>query len=123
MALKKLLIANRGEIAVRVARAAADLGIVTVAIHAEDDAASLHVHLADEVLPLSGHGVSAYLDGPQVVRLARQAGCDAIHPGYGSWPKVRPSRAPVQRAGCASSGRRSRRWSCSATSCGRALRR
>ncbi len=83
MALRKLLIANRGEVAVRVARAAADLGIATVAIHSQDDAASLHVQVADEALPLSGRGVPAYLDGAAIVRLARAAGCDAIHPGYG----------------------------------------
>ena len=83
MALRKLLIANRGEVAVRVARAAADLGIETVAIHSQDDAASLHVQVADEALPLSGRGVPAYLDGTAIVRLARAAGCDSIHPGYG----------------------------------------
>ena len=83
MALRKLLIANRGEVAVRVARAAADLGIATVAIHSQDDAASLHVQAADEALPLSGRGVPAYLDGTAIVRLARAAGCDSIHPGYG----------------------------------------
>ena len=83
MALRKLLIANRGEVAVRVARAAADLGIATVAIHSQDDAASLHVQAADEALPLSGRGVPAYLDGTAIVRLAREAGCDSIHPGYG----------------------------------------
>ena len=83
MALKKLLIANRGEVAVRVSRAAADLGIATVAIYSEDDAASLHVQVADEALPLSGRGVPAYLDGAGIVRLARAAGCDSVHPGYG----------------------------------------
>ena len=83
MALKKLLIANRGEVAVRVSRAAADLGIATVAIHSQDDAASLHVQVADEALPLSGRGVPAYLDGAGIVRLAHAAGCDSVHPGYG----------------------------------------
>ena len=83
MALKKLLIANRGEVAVRVSRAAADLGIATVAIHSQDDAASLHVQAADEALPLSGRGVPAYLDGAGIVRLAHAAGCDSVHPGYG----------------------------------------
>ena len=83
MALKKLLIANRGEVAIRVSRAAADLGIATVAIHSQDDAASLHVQVADEALPLSGRGVPAYLDGARIVRLAHAAGCDSVHPGYG----------------------------------------
>jgi len=81
--LTKLLIANRGEIAIRVIRAAADLGIATVAIYSEDDADALHVHKADVALPLSGRGVPAYLDVAQIVSLAHDAGCDAIHPGYG----------------------------------------
>ncbi|GIZ50006.1 acetyl-CoA carboxylase family protein [Noviherbaspirillum aridicola] len=83
MPITSLLIANRGEIAIRIARAAAELGIRSTAVHAEDDAASLHVRKADRALPLSGRGARAYLDGKQIVELARQAGCDAIHPGYG----------------------------------------
>ena len=79
----KLLIANRGEIAIRIAAAAADLGIDTVAIYSQDDARSLHVRRADESLALDGSGTSAYLDIESVVRAATQTGCDAIHPGYG----------------------------------------
>ncbi len=78
-----LLVANRGEVAVRVVRAAAELGIRTVAVHAEDDAASLHVRLADDAHALVGTGVAAYLDGGQLVDLAEAAGCDAVHPGWG----------------------------------------
>jgi acetyl/propionyl-CoA carboxylase alpha subunit len=81
--IKKLLIANRGEIAIRVARAAAELGIATVAIHAEDDTASLHTRKADEARALKGKGPSAYLDMREIVAVAREAGCDAVHPGYG----------------------------------------
>ncbi|HEY2708290.1 MAG TPA: carboxyl transferase domain-containing protein [Caulobacteraceae bacterium] len=81
--MKKLLIANRGEIAIRVARSAAEMGIATVAIFAEDDAASLHVRHADESAPLSGIGAAAYLDIAQVVAIAERTGCEAIHPGYG----------------------------------------
>jgi acetyl/propionyl-CoA carboxylase alpha subunit len=77
------LIANRGEIAIRIARAAADLAIATVAVYSEDDAASLHVRRADEAVALSGRGVPAYLDIAQIVHVARERGCDAIHPGYG----------------------------------------
>ena len=78
-----LLIANRGEIAIRVMRAAAELGIRTVAVFSEDDAASLHTRKADESRGLSGRGASAYLDIDQIVALAVSAECDAIHPGYG----------------------------------------
>ncbi len=79
----KLLIANRGEIAVRIARAAAELDIRTVAVFSEDDAASLHVRRADEIAPLSGSGPAAYLDGEQLLRAAAEHECDAVHPGYG----------------------------------------
>lgn len=80
---KSLLIANRGEIAIRIARACADLGIRSVAVFAEDDAASLHTRKADLALPLQGRGVAAYLDRPQLIALALEQGCEAIHPGYG----------------------------------------
>ncbi len=59
MGLEKLLVANRGEIAIRVMRSAAELGIRTVAIYSEDDAASLHVQMADEAQGLTGSGVAA----------------------------------------------------------------
>lgn len=80
---KKLLIANRGEIAVRIARTAADMGIATVAIYPQDDAQSLHTRLADAAAPIAGSGAAAYLDGAAIIGVAREAGCDAIHPGYG----------------------------------------
>ncbi len=79
----KLLIANRGEVAIRIARAAADLEIPTVAVHSTDDERSLHVLRADESLALPGTGPRAYLDIEQIVVAARRAGCDAVHPGYG----------------------------------------
>src|ERR1043166_5699114 len=81
--MKRLLIANRGEIAIRVTEAAAELGLTTVAVFSEDDAKSLHVIRADEASPLRGGGAAAYLDGEQIVAVAQQAGCAAIHPGYG----------------------------------------
>ncbi|RAK59000.1 carbamoyl-phosphate synthase large subunit [Phenylobacterium hankyongense] len=81
--MKKLLIANRGEIAVRIARTAAEMGIATVAVFSEDDAASLHTRKADEAVALTGSGPAAYLDVAQVVGVALAQGCDAVHPGYG----------------------------------------
>ena len=78
-----LLIANRGEIAIRIIRAAAEMGIRTVAIFPDDDAASLHTRKADEARRLNGAGAAAYLDGEQIIAIARDARCDAIHPGYG----------------------------------------
>ncbi len=83
MPIARLLIANRGEIAIRIARAAADLGIATVAVHSEDDAASLHTRVADEAVALPKSGAAAYLDIDAVIAAAKDAGCDAIHPGYG----------------------------------------
>ncbi|MFM8376596.1 MAG: biotin carboxylase N-terminal domain-containing protein, partial [Phenylobacterium sp.] len=79
----RLMIANRGEIAIRIARTAADLGVETVAVYAADDAASLHVRAADTAIDLGGTGVAAYLDIEGLVATARAAGCDAVHPGYG----------------------------------------
>ncbi len=81
--MKKLLIANRGEIAIRIARTAADLGIATVGVHSEDDDTSLHVRKVDEIRALSGRGPAAYLDIAEVIAAATSAGCDAVHPGYG----------------------------------------
>ncbi|MFX5570582.1 biotin carboxylase N-terminal domain-containing protein, partial [Acinetobacter baumannii] len=74
---------NRREIALRVQRAARDLGIATVAVYARDDANSRHRLLADEAVALDGEGPAAYLDIPAIRAAARRTGCDAIHPGYG----------------------------------------
>ena len=83
MPIRKLLIANRGEVAVRISRAAAELGIETVAVFSQDDAASLHIKLADQALALEGRGPAAYLDAEALAAAAQTAGCDAVHPGYG----------------------------------------
>ena len=82
---KKILIANRGEIAIRVMRAANEMGKKTVAVYAEEDKLSLHRFKADEAY-LIGQGLSpvgAYLSIPEIIRVAKMAGADAIHPGYG----------------------------------------
>jgi acetyl/propionyl-CoA carboxylase alpha subunit/acetyl-CoA carboxylase beta subunit len=81
--IARLLVANRGEIAIRVLRAAADLGIETVAVYSEDDAASLHIRQADRAVALKGIGAGAYLDGAAVIAVALAEGCDGVHPGYG----------------------------------------
>jgi len=83
MKFNRLLIANRGEIAIRLARAAAEMDITTVAVFSEDDQYSLHVLAADEAVCLKGLGARAYLDGAQIIQVAVAAGCEAIHPGYG----------------------------------------
>src|SRR5579859_8080616 len=80
---RSLMVANRGEIAIRIMRAAAELGIRTVAIYSEDDGGSLHTRKADEARALRGRGAAAYLDLEQMIAVAKDAGCDAIHPGYG----------------------------------------
>lgn len=82
--MKKLLIANRGEIAIRIIRAARDYGVTSVAIYAEADAASLHAELADEAYGLgAGRPAETYLNIGKIIDIARRAGVDAIHPGYG----------------------------------------
>ena len=83
--MKKLLVANRGEIAIRVFRAASELGIETVGIFAKEDDHSLHRFKADEAY-LVGEGkkpTEAYLDMDDIIRIAKQSGADAVHPGYG----------------------------------------
>ena len=83
MSFNGILIANRGEIAIRITRAAQDLGLRTVAVYSEDDALSLHTQIADDAVALEGIGAAAYLNMEAVIGAAQQANCDAIHPGYG----------------------------------------
>lgn len=81
--IKKILIANRGEIAVRIVRACAEMGIKSVAVYAEPDRYALHVKKADEAYSLGPDTVAGYLNAHRLVNLAKAAGCDALHPGYG----------------------------------------
>lgn len=96
---RDVLIANRGEIALRIIRTATELGSRTVAVYAEDDAESPHVHAADEAIALPGNGVAAYLDQAAILDAAKTSGAKMIHPGYGFL-----SENPEFARACASAG-------------------
>src|SRR5574341_686166 len=123
--MKKLLVANRGEIAIRVFRACSELGISTVAIYAKEDEYSVHRFKADEAY-MVGEGkkpIDAYLDSDDIVRIALESGAEAIHPGYGLLSENIDFARKVEAAGLifvgptlhlksqsASTWRRSERW-------------
>ena len=81
--IKKILIANRGEIAVRIVRACAEMGVRSVAVYAEADRHALHVKRADEAHCIGEEPLAGYLNPRKLVNLAVETGCDALHPGYG----------------------------------------
>jgi len=105
---RKILVANRGEIAIRVMRAATELGKRTVAVYAEEDKLSLHRFKADEAYRI-GEGlgpVAAYLSIPEIIRVAKDCGADAIHPGYGLLSENPDFVEACERAGIAFIGPR-----------------
>jgi acetyl/propionyl-CoA carboxylase alpha subunit len=99
--IRKLLIANRGEIACRIARTARAHGIATVAVHSDADARALHVAACDEAIHIGdeGHGKTPYLDTTALLVAAKRAGADAVHPGYGFLAETATFAAAVQQAG------------------------
>ena len=99
MAIKKVLIANRGEIAVRIARACKELGIRSVAVYSEADQYSLHVKKADESYQISKDPLSGYLNPHHLVNLVVETGCDALHPGYGFLSENTAFAAACEKAG------------------------
>lgn len=99
---RRLLVANRGEIAVRIVRACRDLGIEPVAVYAPVDAGAPHVRMADDALPLPGDSpAEGYLNGPKLVELAKACGAGAIHPGYGFLSENPSFAAACEAAGVA----------------------
>jgi pyruvate carboxylase len=100
-AMERLLIANRGEIAIRIHRACADLGLRSIGIYSHEDRYSLHRFKADEAYPLgdAGEPVRAYLDIARILEVAREAGADAVHPGYGFLSENADFARAVQAAG------------------------
>ncbi|MBE2235792.1 MAG: ATP-grasp domain-containing protein [Anaerolinea sp.] len=96
---KKILIANRGEIAVRIVRECRDMGIWTVVLYEASDRDSLHVRLADECVEL--HSDLGYMDGAQIIEIARRTGAEAIHPGYGFLAEQPEFVAACEEAGIA----------------------
>ena len=97
--IKRLLIANRGEIAVRIARACAEMGIRSVAIYSDADRNALHAKKADEAYRISADPLSGYLNPRKIVRYAAALQCDAIHPGYGFLSENPELAARCERAG------------------------
>ncbi|RDU71842.1 acetyl-CoA carboxylase subunit A [Helicobacter brantae] len=96
---RKILIANRGEIAVRIIRACKDLGIESIAIYSQADSKSLHVKMADYAYKLSDDPIGGYLDIDLIIKIAKESGAEAIHPGYGFLSENANFARKVQESG------------------------
>ncbi len=100
--INRILVANRGEIALRVCRTATDMGISTIAVYADQDMAAPHTREADEALSLGGDdAASTYLNGEKILAIALETGADAIHPGYGFLSENSDFARAVEDAGIA----------------------
>src|SRR5262245_55071528 len=98
--MNKILIANRGEIAVRVIRACRDMGLQSVAVYSECDRAALHVRMADEAYPVGPNPPrDSYLRIDRILDAVRRSGADPVHPGYGFPPENQDFAAACQAAG------------------------
>ena len=103
---KKILVANRGEIAMRIIRACRELNIATAAIYSEADSTGIYVKKADEAYMVGPGPVKGFLDSQQIVDLAQRIGADAIHPGYGFLSENRNLRSCATPPALPSSARR-----------------
>lgn len=122
--IRKILVPNRGEIAIRIFRACHEMGIRTVAVYSKEDVLSLHRNRADEAY-LVGKGkkpVDAYLDIEDIIRICKEHDVDAIHPGYASSPRTHSWPSAARMRASSSSARKLSTCRCSATRSTRASR-